>query len=429
MDILGDLPEDSVHAVVCDPPYGLAFMGRSWDDFEPKEYQQFCERWARECLRVLRPGGHLLAFSGNRTHHRLFTGVEDAGFEIRDTVTWHYGSGFPKALNVSKAIDDKKGVEREVVGTEEVDVGMQSGSMHAGREQEVVEREKTVATSDAAQKWDGWKTALKPATEYVVVARAPLGEGTVAENVMEWGTGALNIGASRIGIQDKKNYEDNAAGRLERRNGKPDNDVYSKVEDPDYVASTEGRYPANVVFDEHAARELDRQSETTSGGKPQKRERDNSVVNYTGTYRPEYEPYNDTMNGEGGASRFFYTSKASKSERNIGLPDDEQNEHPTVKPVDLMRWLVQLVTAEGQTVLDPFAGSGTTLLAADYLGRRWIGIERDGEHAELARRRVANYDASEVGEWIDDESVTQAEQATLGDMAATGGGDEGRGQG
>jgi hypothetical protein len=196
-DRLAEIPENSAHAVVTDPPYGLAFMGRSWDDFSPKEYQEFCESWAGACRRVLRPGGHLLAFSGNRTHHRLFTGVGDAGFEIRDTVTWHYGSGFPKALDVSKAIDDKNDVEREVVGTEEVDVGMQSGSMHAGREQEVVEREKTVATSDAKQ-WDGWKTALKPATEYVVVARAPLGEGTVAENVMEWGTGALNIDGTRI---------------------------------------------------------------------------------------------------------------------------------------------------------------------------------------------------------------------------------------
>jgi DNA modification methylase len=393
MDVLADVPENSAHAVVTDAPYGLAFMGRSWDEFSPKEYQEFCEKWARACLRVLRPGGHLLAFSGNRTHHRLFSGVEDAGFEIRDTITWHYGSGFPKALDVSKNIDKKKDVERE----------------------------KTVATSDAAKKWDGFKTALKPATEYVVVARAPLGEGTVAENVMEWGTGALNIDAGRIGIQDKKNYEDNAAGRLERRNGEPDNDVYSKVENPDYVASTEGRYPANVAFDEAAARELDRQS---------------GVLISPDEYREGPEAISDELkygnsrttgetNGgygdEGGASRFFYTSKASKAERNLGLPEDVDNEHPTVKPVDLMRWLVQLVTREGQVVVDPFAGSGTTLLAADYLGRDWIGIEKDEDHADLARRRVENYDASEVKEWIDDETVTQAEQATLGDMAASDG--------
>jgi len=260
----------------------------------------------------------------------------------------------------------------------------------------------TPATSEA-KKWDGWRTALKPATEYVVVARAPLGEGTVAENVMEWGTGALNIDAGRIGADVDTRHP---AGDMTENQ-----DKYGEYQgDRTNGQADRGRYPANVAFDEAAARELDRQSGELSAG------------HHTGEDTRGYGKERDydgagTYTSTGGASRFFYTSKASKAERNLGLPDDEDNEHPTVKPVDLMRWLVQLVTAEGQTVLDPFAGSGTTLLAADYLGRDWIGIERDDGHAELARRRVNNYDPLEVNDWIDDETVTQAEQATLSDLA------------
>jgi site-specific DNA-methyltransferase (adenine-specific) len=409
-ETLREMPEDSAHAVVTDPPYGLAFMGRSWDDFEPKEYQEFCESWARECLRVLRPGGHLLAFSGNQTHHRLFAGVEDAGFEIRDTITWHYGSGFPKALDVSKAIDKSEGAEREVLSTEyksggdrvTMNVTGNNGRVSDGASLEG-EVKRTAPATDAAKEWDGWKTALKPATEYVVVARAPLGEGTVAENVMEWGTGALNIDGTRIGTEERENTPQGTADGV---------DYGTKVYEGEVV---EGRYPANAVFDGRAARELDRQSGELSAG------------HHTGEDTRGYGEERDydgagSYTSTGGASRYFYTSKASKAERNIGLPDDEQNEHPTVKPIDLMRWLIQLVTREGQVVVDPFVGSGTTLIAADYLGREWIGVEKDEEHADLARRRVGNYDPSEVGEWIDDETVTRAEQATLDKMVAPDGG-------
>jgi hypothetical protein len=278
------------------------------------------------------------------------------------------------------------------------------------------EVEITAPATSEAEEWDGFKTALKPATEYVVVARAPLGEGTVAENVMEWGTGALNIDGCRIGL----NGEDNPTG-----SGKaPEDSEFGEHEfgngGEGYETPDKGRYPANVAFDEAAARELNRQSGVSKGG------------DFTGL--SESELYGDKnhesrvgegYDDEGAASRFFYTSKASKSERNLGLPDDEDNEHPTVKPIDLMRWLVQLVTAEGQVVVDPFAGSGTTLLAADFLGREWVGIEKDEEHAELARRRINNYDASEVKEWIDDESVTEARQETLDALTqADGGGSE-----
>jgi site-specific DNA-methyltransferase (adenine-specific) len=188
------------------------------------------------------------------------------------------------------------------------------------------------------------------------------------------------------------------------------------------VEDAPGSGSVNVVRDEGAARELDRQSGELDAGAytPQ---------STTGRNTPDAPTRNDPdvrcETSDGGASRYFYTSKASKAERNIGLPDDEQNEHPTVKPVDLMRWLVQLVTAEGQVVVDPFAGSGTTLIAADFLGREWVGVEKDEEHAELARRRVENYDASEVKEWIDDETVTQAEQAGIDAFARADGGDNG----
>jgi site-specific DNA-methyltransferase (adenine-specific) len=418
-DVLSEMPESSVHAVVTDPPYGLAFMGRSWDDFEPKEYQEFCESWAREVKRVLKPGGHLLAFSGNRTHHRAFSGIEDAGFEIRDTITWHYGSGFPKALDVSKAIDKAADAEREVVATQEANDfrgNAKSGTGGIGtkesREAGRMEYKYTAPATDAAEKWDGFKTALKPATEYVVVARAPLSEGTVAENVMEHGTGALNIDECRI---ENDIEEVTYTERTSERNQTD----YGEAEQSDIAsASPEGRYPSNIVFDEAAARTLDEDvGELDGGSYPSSDAAKNCYGDWGGT---EWKPRDFDS---GGASRYFYTSKASRAERNLGLPDDEQNEHPTVKPVDLMRWLVQLVTAEGQTVLDPFAGSGTTLLAADFLGRNWIGIERDEEHAELARRRVQNYDAAELREQIDDETVTQAEQETLDDLAATNGDD------
>lgn len=381
-DALPTLPEGSVHAVVTDPPYGLAFMGRDWDDFQPKEYQEWCGEWARECMRVLRPGGHLLAFSGNRTHHRLFTGVEDAGFEVRDTVTWHYGSGFPKALDVSKAIDKAEGVEREVTGTSMGDAAMRGDNFNQSDGDAdnwtEIERWDKPAT-DAAQRWDGFKTALKPATEYVIVARKPLAEDTVAENVQAWGTGALNIGECRI----------DGGERPSRNNTRthPENEsIYGQCDGGGGRAdgtTTEGRYPSNVVFDEDAARELD----GTVGDKP-------SCDPHTLSDKGERSVYsNDAPNerqvgypDSGGPSRYFYTSKASKSERTEG--GSIQNGHPTVKPVDLMEWLVKLTTREEQIVLDPFAGSGTTLKAAKTLGREFIGVERQAEYADVARARV-----------------------------------------
>lgn len=379
-DVMEDLPEESVHAIVTDPPYGLGFMGNSWDEFDPYEYQAFSQEWAEAALRVLKPGGHLVAFSGNRTEHRAKSGIEDAGFVIRDTLTYHYGGGFPKGLNVGKAIDELLDVEREVVGTEEVDAGITSRSLHANRERDLVEREKTVATSDEAKEWEGWHTNLKPATEFIALARKPF-SGTVAENVLEHGTGALNIAETRIPTveawDEDANFEGGSVDYVGGESGKGLNNSGRSS------AHEDGRHPANVIFDEETAADLDRQAGETGDGKwPGSRE---GIGYESGAKGQDGLPERrDPANGSG-PSRYFYTSKANKSERT--LDGRIENEHPTVKPLDLTEWLVRLVSAENQLVLDPFAGSGTTPRAAKNLGRRFIGIEKQQKWAEVARVR------------------------------------------
>jgi len=397
-DVLPELPDESIHAVVTDPPYGLAFMGRDWDDFEPKEYQEGSERWAREVKRVLKPGGHLLAFSGNRTHHRLFTGVEDAGYEIRDTLTWHYGSGFPKAADISKTIDKRADAEWEVVADNPNARSDEAEARTAGKSQsgETVHAPITEPATDAAKKWDGWKTGLKPATEFVVMARKPFSGATV-DSVLENGTGALNIDACRVDTNGEKLSYGNKTGN----SGKLE--TTKKWDGEENHA--EGRYPANVVFDETAADALDAEvgacpsdgidfSETVDN---QNREK---YGEYDGERTQSYE-YDDNHDGP---SRYFYTSKASRSERTNG--GKIANAHPTVKPRDLMEWLIKMVTREGQIVVDPFAGSGTTCMAAKGLGREFVGIERQAKWADVARVRC--------GLTPDDPSVVRNDDAQSG---------------
>jgi len=373
-DVLADLPAESVHAVVSDPPYGLAFMGRGWDDFEPKEYQEWCEQWATECLRVLKPGGHMLAFSGNRTHHRLFTGVEDAGFEIRDTITWHYGSGFPKASDISKTIDKRADAERESIPNPLADkqTGQYDSDALSG-DREPNDTIQPEPATDAAKQWDGFKTGLKPATEFVVMARKPY-DGATVDSVLEHGTGALNIEACRISGEVKDFENDSGDSETCYSDG-----VYGSKQ----AGTREGRYPSNVVFDEVAAEQLDASNENTDGG------RGNTNAGLTGDkYGDQTDSRIETPTYEdhGGPSRYFYTSKATKAERTLDGRID--NAHPTVKPGDLMQWLVKLVTAEGQIVLDPFCGSGTTCRAAKDLGRQFVGIERQERWADVARVRT-----------------------------------------
>ena len=384
LDVLGEFEPESVHAVVSDPPYGLAFMGRSWDDFEPLEYQKWCHEWATECLRVLKPGGHLLAFSGNRTHHRLFTGIEDAGFEIRDTITWHYGNGFPKASDISKTIDKREGAERSVIGKKRVKslkdaggitkekYGIDKGaSVSPGAESKNVDI--TVPSTPDAKKWDGWKTGLKPATEFVVMARKPF-DGATVDCLLEYGSGALNIGACRVGSESTTVARDGKSAELGYMGG---------GSQPEHTGSSEGRYPANVVFHYDEAKQLDADvGELSGGAHPSQR----NTTGYSGGLAQGDTGHERKQLDSGGPSRYFYTSKATQAERTLnGMID---NAHPTVKPLDLMEWLVRLVSARGQLILDPFAGTGTTCIAAKNLDREFIGIEQQAKWADVSRARI-----------------------------------------
>jgi site-specific DNA-methyltransferase (adenine-specific) len=426
VEVMREMDADSVDAVVCDPPYGLEFMGKEWDApwrgdvlDEPASvggfqdgnggnpysrsrirfgigagFQEWCETWALEALRVLKPGGHLLAFGGTRTFHRLTCGIEDAGFEIRDCLSWLYGSGFPKSLDVSKAIDKAAGAEREVVGPDprwaERYPNGPSGNTGKGADFEgkgLGRRDETILATapatDAAREWQGWGTALKPGWEPCVVARKPLA-GTVAENVQQHGTGALNIDGCRI-AGDVPSVPQPALNS-------PTGLVYGyktgEGRNGEMSSAPGGRWPANVAFDEEAAAMLDAQSGVSSSRSalmplPKNCGFAGSVYGGDGsTNGASVRGHDDT----GGASRFFYTAKASRADRST---NGANNTHPTVKPTDLMRWLVRLVTPPGGIVLDPFAGSGSTLVAARAEGVRAVGIEREDEYARIIADRLA----------------------------------------
>ncbi len=338
LEKLRELAPESVHACVTDPPYGISFMGKEWDYDVPS-----IELW-HEIHRVLKPGAHLLSFGGTRTWHRIALNIESAGFEIRDTICWLYGTGFPKSLNVSKAV-------------EKIDATL-------------------------AGKWNDWGTALKPAFEPILVVRKLL-NGTVSEGVIAHGTGALNVGATRIAYDGPvKNTE--RQDTIEKTNPGGWREVKRTPNRP-ATPTAAGRFPANVIVDEVAAEMLDEQSLAGgmhSAGKARKAgESDQDGVGGlfgVGNHDGNGARFGDT----GGASRFFYCAKASRSERGKG------NTHPTVKPLKLMSYLVRLVTPPGGTVLDPFAGSGTTLVAAASQGFQYIGIELNPAYAKMAEERI-----------------------------------------
>lgn len=319
LDVLASLPDDSVDSVITDPPYGLAFMGKVWDTLGPSQFQDWCELWSAQCLRVLKPGGHILAFGGTRTWHRLASAIEDTGFEIRDSLAWLHGQGFPKSRNLG----------------------------------------------------DGRGTAMKPAFEPVVFARKPI-VGTVAENVQMHGTGALNIDACRTegkwttwtrkdgSINPSAGFGDDYVGGVTR----PEN-----VRNPEHPA---GRWPANAILTHHA-------NCVTPVVLP-----DDTIVKGCAPGCPIAE-----LNGDGGVSRFFPTFRFEAKAPSVQRPKlDDGTSHPTVKPLDLMRWLVRLVTPPNGTVLDPFAGSGTTLEAATLEGLHSIGVERDPQYLQLCEQRL-----------------------------------------
>jgi len=372
--VLKTLPDSSFDSIVTDPPYELAFMGKAWD---ASGIANSVEMW-REALRVLKPGGHLLAFSGSRTYHRMTCAIEDAGFEIRDQIMWVYGSGFPKSLDVSKAIDKAAGAEREVIGP---GINSAAKARHAAKAKPgngvtyFSAPEGTMLTApatDAARQWDGWGTALKPAHEPICVARKPL-IGTVAANVLAHGTGALNIDGCRVEGCERTEYGlSNSMRSAGNTYGEP-----SASADFD---SNKGRWPANLIHD--GSDEVLAAFPESKDGVAVQRNRDGEVHNeiYGKYKKPPAE--DQGYGGSGSNARFFYCAKASKSDRGPG------NTHPTVKPLALMRYLLRLVTPPGGRSLDIFAGSGSTIVAGLQEGFVMTGIELTPEYADIAETRA-----------------------------------------
>ena len=412
---LKELEDNSIDSIVTDPPYELGFMGKKWDN---TGIAYNIDLWA-ECLRVLKPGGHLLAFSGTRTYHRMAVAIEDAGFEVRDMIEWVYGSGFPKSLNIGKAVDNIQGNEREVVG-KIAQPGSTNKRLAMGNGWQD-EPDLTKGTSE----WEGWGTALKPAHEPICMARKPLAEKNVAQNVLKWGTGGINIDESRVEMIDREAYEvkqrtfkgaTGKVGEASWKNSSPLNDPETSIEN-----SKLGRFPANLIHDN--SDEVRKCFPDAKGWSSQKHNNFNpyggNALNKSETKRDGFhEGYNDS----GNASRFFksiiYSPKASKAERNKGCEELEdkfraglagadrdtdkplddvserfrtqpaKNNHPTVKPIALMEYIIKMVTPKGGTVLDPFMGSGSTGVAAKKNGYDFIGIDMTPEYIEIAKARI-----------------------------------------
>jgi len=502
IEVMKGFEDNCIDSIVTDPPYGIGFMGKDWDTFKNdyinkkydsdrkiapgrntpsfqrssiagsydysrnKEFQQWFTIFSKECLRILKPGGHLLSFGGTRTYHRMVCAIEDAGFEIRDCLQWIYGSGFPKNLDISKQIDkiDTSEFKEQVSSVikearnkrgytmdELCNILELNNKGHGGminhyenkratptlelwkrickileindlKNYEIIKKGRTkiigkienpiswfgegikkISTTPEAKQWDGFGTALKPANEPIVLARKPIFEKNIAENVLKWGTGGINIDGCRIGTEKIKTYgkRDGIGNSLEWSKYKSDKNWQGNIH--------KGRWPANVIFDEEAAELLDEQSgqlDQCGGEKRITHDKGMFGIGQPGKiYKERYR----------GASRFFYIAKASKAERNAGLEGFEKknkigfnasereydnkihkeialkNNHPTVKPIKLMRYLVRLITPPGGICLDPFIGSGTTAIACIEEGFDYIGIEKEKEYFDIAEKRIFHY--------------------------------------
>lgn len=409
LEKLKELPDNSVDSIVSDPPYGISFMGKKWDYEVPS-----VEIW-QECLRVLKPGGHALVACGTRTQHRMAVNLEDAGFEIRDIVAWVYGSGFPKSLNIGKAIDKIQGNKRTVVGYAKSnpdlrDVGQMSkeaigiDKLSFGQTSGAKRQQTPIDKGNSP--YEGWGTTLKPSIELWTLCRKPLSEKTIAENVLKWGVGGINIDGCRVATNEKP---------ITRFNKKQDEYFVGKKPIPQTPFKNSGRFPANFVHD--GSDEVVGLFPNCKGQVGAKGRAANSKSGKYGWNNGSEEINNKGaipgIQDSGSASRFFYTAKASKSERNKGLeglPDKlggsleggndtrngqnkpqlkpTKNNHPTVKPVSLMKYLCRLITPEGGIVLDPFMGSGSTGIGAKLEGFDFIGIELEPDYLEIAKARI-----------------------------------------
>ena len=361
LEELKKFPDNYFHSVVTDPPYGLSFMGKKWDYDVPS-----VELWT-EVLRVLKEGGYLLSFAGTRTQHRMAVNIEDAGFEIRDMIAWVYGSGFPKSHNIGKAVDKLQGNEREA-------------------------------------EWEGWGTALKPALEPITMARKPF-KTTVAENVLKNGVGGINIDGCRVETTDKWEQQTNGLEQIQRKNAEQGFRPKNYYEDKKVISKThtKGRFPANFIYD-GSDEVKDLFPDTKQGGAIRKDYKINN--NIYGDMSMLTSNHTEGFGDSGSASRFFYCAKASNQDRNEGLEDFEEKErirqglagekkntfskntHPTVKPTDLMRYLVRLVTPKEGIVLDCFMGSGSTGKACALEGFNFVGIDLDKDYCEITKARI-----------------------------------------
>jgi len=377
-DILPLLPK--VDAVVTDPPYGWSFMGKKWDYDVPS-----VETW-RLVLDSLKPGGHALVACGTRTQHRMAVNLEDAGFEIRDVVAWVYGSGFPKSLDISKAIDKMAGAERtKVIGTRHRNVKPFDDDNGWNPNNTTGDFQYTAPATPEAQRWQGWGTALKPAMEFWTLCRKPI-EGTVAQNVLKYGTGGLNIDGCRVGTeqtttQEKRGMHGCGSTESMRKHGFRPYIVDNRYQPA--KLNPPGRFPANLIHDgsEEVAGLF---PQTTVCGSEKHTTHDAGMF---GIGQPG-RIYSDADGANRSAARFFYCAKASKGERDQYL-DSDKNEHPTIKPIALMRYLCRLITPPGGIVLDPFLGTGSTALAARLEGFKCLGIEIEERYCEIATKRMA----------------------------------------
>lgn len=413
LEQLEKIEENSIDSIVTDPPYELNFMGKGWDNAGVSFNK---ETWEK-CLKVLKRGGYLLAFGGSRTYHRIACAIEDAGFEIRDTIMWLYGSGFPKSMDVEKALNKRDGVEFKSKPASGV------GFMNTnddGYHNTINQLEQVGESSERAKQWKGWGSCLKPSFEPIIVARKPF-KGSLVDNVIEYGVGGINIDECRVG-NEERTYKGAGGSDITVAKG-----AIGTGAGKDLEFTVNGRFPANTIltYDET---DFDEVCGGFPNTKSQKRDsKYNKDTEYTNTYTPVKSDYRDdnTYNDSGSAARYFYCAKASKKDRDEGLDEFEErkmydgknagfgygntendnfgdrisnvkrkNTHPTVKPTTLMQYLVRLVTPKNGIILDPFMGSGSTGKAAMYENNErqanysFIGIEKEKEYCNIARARI-----------------------------------------